>query len=628
MRKIIFITGVSGSGKTTIANLLSDQIGIPYIDADDYHCQESIDKMSAGQPLTDADRKLWLERLNDKAKNTNHLIIACSALKEKYRTQLSKDLQEEEFYFIHLQGTFELILERMQKRENHFMPESLLKSQFDSYENPVTGHFIDINQSKELIINQIAAIVEQKSKIGIIGLGVMGTSLARNIANKGYALSIFNRHVTGKEEDVAKNKKAKFSELSSSQAFDKLPEFVNSLASPRSILLMVNAGDPVDFVIKDLIPLLDAGDLIIDGGNSHYHDTQRRFETLQKEGLHFIGCGVSGGEQGALLGPSIMPGGDSKAYGQIRKILEHIAADAPSGGKCCAFIGKGGAGHFVKMVHNGIEYGEMQIIAEMYAILRYSLGYSTELIAQTFKEWASKGCNSYLLEITINILLEKDEKGQLILDQILDQAGNKGTGSWTTIAAAQLGVPIPTLTAALFARYQSAFKDERVENAKHFDSHIKKLALEPQQLMKLYQFSRIINHHQGLRLIKTASDKFEWNINLKSLLQVWSAGCIIRSELLVHIGNGADLVDFIHHAYFSKYFNENIQNIIECKSTVIKSGLPTPCISASLDYYNTFIQKETSANMIQAQRDYFGAHTFRLKDKPEQGPVHHNWQVL
>lgn len=626
MRKIIFITGVSGCGKTTIAELLSHRLNIPFIDADDYHSPESIQKMSAGLPLTDIDRKPWLERLNAKAANSNQLIIACSALKESYRTALSKGLVEGEFYFIHLQGSFELILGRMQKRTEHFMPQSLLKSQFDTYEKPSKGHIVDISPSIEIIVNQIQDIVTQKSAFGIIGLGVMGTSLARNIAKKGYSLSIFNRHLEGKEEDIAKTKKAQYEELSSTKPFDNLENFVQSLATPRSILLMVNAGAPVDYVIQDLLPFLQSGDLIIDGGNSHYADTQRRFETLQKEEIHFIGCGVSGGEQGALLGPSIMPGGDEKAYANVKKIMEDIAANAPSGGKCCALIGVGGAGHFVKMVHNGIEYGEMQLIAEVYSILRYSLNYKPELIANIFKQWASEGLSSYLLEITINILLEKNNEGQLILDQILDQAGNKGTGSWTTIAAAELGVPIPSLTAALFARYQSSFKKERVENAKIFTNNILNTNLDLVGLKNLYQLSRIMNHHQGICLIKAASDQFQWNINIKNLLKVWSAGCIIRSELLVPIGAAADLNDFIHHDYFSNFFNKNIQEIIACKSIVTTSGLPTPCISASLDYYNTLIQKETNANMIQAQRDYFGAHTFKLKSNPEGDSVHHIWE--
>lgn len=626
MRKIIFITGVSGCGKSTIASLLSDQLNIPFIDADDYHSKDNIQKMESGLPLDDHDRISWLEGLNEKATHSNQLIMACSALKESYRRQLSKRLDEEEYYFIHLQGSFDLIAERMQKREGHFMPESLLKSQFDSYEEPSQGHFIDISQTKKLIVHQIVDIVGQRSEIGIIGLGVMGTSLARNIAGKGHLLSIFNRHVQGKEEGVANAKKADYEELSSAKPFDDLAQFVQSLAKPRSIMLMVNAGAPVDAIIKELTPLLEPEDLIIDGGNSHYEDTQRRYDTLQKESIYFLGCGVSGGEQGALLGPSIMPGGDAKAYQSVQNILEDIAADAPSGGKCCALIGAGGAGHFVKMVHNGIEYGEMQLIAEVYSIFRESMGFDALEIADTFKQWAAEGISSYLLEITISILQEKNEQGDLILDKILDQAENKGTGSWTTIAAAQLGVPIPSLTAALFARYQSSFKQERVENAQHLNSHTTAVNLDPQQLKALYQFSRIMNHHQGIRLIQAASTTFDWHINLKSLLNVWSAGCIIRSELLEQIGAATISNEFIHNDHFARYLNENIQEIIKCKATVTASGLPTPCLSASVDYYNTLIQKETYANMIQAQRDYFGAHTFKWKDNPDGSSVHHNWE--
>ncbi len=626
MRKIIFITGVSGCGKTTIGQLLSEHIGIPFIDADDYHSAESIQKMKAGVPLTDSDRTPWLDALNEKAINSDQLIIACSALKESYRAALSESLSDDEYYYIHLQGSFDLILGRMRNRSDHFMPPSMLQSQFDTYEVPSQGHVISIDQSAQLIVNKIKDIVENKSEFGIIGLGVMGTSLARNIASKGYRLSIYNRHVDGQEEGVAIAKKAKYKELSSSNAFDNLEKFVQSLAVPRSIMIMVNAGDPVDAVIEELVPLLQDGDLIIDGGNSHYADTQRRFEDLQKKAIHYIGCGVSGGEQGALLGPSIMPGGEAAAYANVQKILEDIAADSPSGGKCCDLIGVGGAGHFVKMVHNGIEYGEMQLIAEVYSVLRYSMGYSTDLIASTFKQWSAEGCSSYLLEITINILVEKDDKDELILDQILDQAGNKGTGSWTTIAAAQLGVPIPTLTAALYARYQSSYKNERVENSKRFTNNVVKTNLDLEALRNLYQHSRIINHQQGISLIKAASEKFKWDINIKNLLHVWSAGCIIRSELLKRISDGSELSDFIHHDYFVDFFNSNIASIISCKSMLTSSGLPTPCLSASLDYYKTLIQNETNANMIQAQRDYFGAHTYKLKDNPDGPSVHHDWE--
>lgn len=626
MKKIIFITGVSGCGKTTIAQLLAQQIEVPFIDADDYHGPENIKKMSNGIPLTDADRKPWLERLNEKAKDANQLIIACSALKEKYREILAKGLAEKEHYFIHLQGSFELISNRMQARSDHFMPTSLLKSQFDSYEEPSKGNIVDVVEPKEEIVKKIQALVNNKSEFGLIGLGVMGTSLARNIAGKGHKLSIFNKNIPGHEKGVAAARKNQYEALSSALPFDDLKDFVQSLQTPRSIMLMITAGNPVDEIIQELVPLLQAGDLIMDGGNSHYLDTQRRFESLQEKDIHFIGCGVSGGEKGALNGPSIMPGGNAKAYENVRNLMEDIAADAPTGGKCCALIGVGGAGHFVKMVHNGIEYGEMQLIAEVFSVLRYSFGLHPDRIAHVFKGWAAEECDSYLLEITIKILGEKDHKGQLILDQILDQAGNKGTGSWTTIAAAELGIPIPTLTAALYARYQSSFKEERVTNSKWFSNNIQKTELDLTALKNLYQASRIMNHHQGISLIKAASDKFKWDINLKNLLKVWSSGCIIRSELLEKIRNASDFNDFIYHDHFISYFNKNIQEIIKCKSKVTASGLPTPCLSASVDYFITLIQQETNANMIQAQRDYFGAHTFKLKRNPSGESVHHKWE--
>lgn len=625
MQKIIFITGVSGSGKTTIGKLLAKDLDISFFDGDDFHSDHNVSKMNSGVPLTDEDRWGWLEAIRNKAFESKPAVFACSALKEKYRDLLIKGQSENDFHFVHLQGDKSLILERMQQRKGHFMPSSLLDSQFEAYENPNKGTILNIAQSPESLVQQIKKILSKKSEIGVVGLGVMGTSIARNIAKNGFALSIYNRHVDNVEVDVAKNKRSKFVELTDSQAFDDVPAFVESLATPRKILLMVNAGKAVDQMIEALTPHLSKDDIIIDGGNSHYRDTQDRYDHLKSQNIHFIGCGISGGEEGALKGPSMMPGAAKDAYSQVKEIFEKIAAHSPLGTSCCNYIGSGGAGHFVKMVHNGIEYGEMQLIAEFYAYLRYACNLSTLTIADLFSGWSKDGMDSYLLEITIDILRKKDENSNLVLDQILDKAGNKGTGAWTTIAAAELGVAIPTITAALFARYQSFFKSEREELSKKFEENQKHNSNTQDDLKQLYQLCRILNHRQGIELIKAASNKHDWNIDLNNLITVWTAGCIIRSSLLIDILKGLDEGDFIQSPHFVNYFKENLVPANKAYKNLSENFLPNPAIAASMEYFKSLVQANGNANLIQAQRDYFGAHTYKLKTDPDGPSQHHFW---
>lgn len=626
MQKTIFITGVSGSGKTTVGKLLAKQLSIAFFDGDDFHPDHNIEKMKNGFPLNDDDRWSWLEAIRQHAIDNKPAVIACSALKEKYRTQLTQGLNQSDYQFIHLKGKRSTILKRMQQRSGHFMPTTLLDSQFDTYEEPQSGHIINIEYSLEQILKNTLKMLNASSSIGIIGLGVMGTSIARNIGRNGYKLSLYNRHVDGKEENVAKNKVLEYDELSESLAFDEMATFVNSISLPRKILLMVNAGQAVDSVIADLIPYLDHNDIIIDGGNSNYKDTQRRYEQLKSKNIRFIGCGISGGEEGALLGPSMMPGSDKETYNEIKEVFETIAAKSPLGHACCSHIGIGGSGHFVKMVHNGIEYGEMQLIAECYSFLRFDCHLTPSRIADIFEEWKQAECDSYLLDITISILNTNDSKGILILDQIYDQAGNKGTGAWTTKAATELGVAIPTITAALFARYQSFFKQERVQLSDQLSwtNEIKK-ENSVDGLKELYQTCRIINHRQGLDLIKAASDKFNWNIDINKLLTVWSAGCIIRSSLLLKIQEESNDKDFLNSAYFKSYFETHKSKIKSSFSELVNSENPTPAISASVEYFKSLIQKSGSANLIQAQRDYFGAHTFKWTFDPDGPHIHYDW---
>ncbi|MCL4148087.1 UNVERIFIED_CONTAM: hypothetical protein GTU68_029617 [Idotea baltica] len=453
----------------------------------------------------------------------------------------------------------------------------------------------------------------------------MGKSLSRNIAGKGFSISVFNRHVDGSEVDVAKTFAAEHAEMNETLAFDDLKGFVESLAVPRKVFLMVNAGAAVDSVIGQLCEYLSQGDVIIDGGNSHYKDTERRFHDLKEKGIQYIGTGVSGGEEGALKGPSIMPGGSKEAFDLVAPILQSIAAKDSGGTDCCAFIGKGGSGHFVKMVHNGIEYAEMQFIAEVYAVLRYTMSKSPEEISSIFSEWLKTDMTSYLLEITADILREKEGE-KFLIDLILDKAGNKGTGSWTTIAACELGVAIPTLTAALFARYQSSQLDTRLKASEVYASANVDLELDLDILRQAYQLARIVNHHQGYDLIATASENYHWDINYSDLSRIWTNGCIIRSSLMEQISK-AELQE--GSILLNPQLNAEIlqtRNALNDLSVLLaKTQISAPCILSALSYLNGFTEKRSLAHIIQAQRDYFGAHTYERVDAPRGEKFHTNW---
>ena len=447
--RVIVILGVSGCGKTTVGRLLSARMGLAFYDADDFHPQANIDKMSRGLPLDDRDRELWLEILSGKLLEWSEregAILACSALREKYREKLSEKTGRIEW--VYLKGSFELILDRMKSRAGHYMGPGMLSSQFDALEEPAYGLVMDIDQTPEQITEQIISqlSMEKKSVFGVYGLGVMGRSLALNIADRGFRLSVFNR-AEGGEEQVVSDFMRKNQERDNVRGFTDLKAFVDSLEAPRSILLMIKAGPVVDRVMDQLLPLLSRGDVLIDVGNSHFSDTARRNQRAAELGIGFVGAGSSGGEEGARKGPSIMPGGDRKDYAQVAEVLEAIAARDRSGAPCCRYIGPGGSGHFVKMVHNGIEYVEMQLLAELYGLLRTRK--SNEEIAGLFESWNRGSLKSYLLEITVRIL-RKEENGEYLLDLILDKAGNKGTGSCSSKAAFDLGVPNTLMSSAVF----------------------------------------------------------------------------------------------------------------------------------------------------------------------------------
>jgi len=618
--------GVSGVGKSTIGELLSKELNIPFLDGDEYHPKENIAKMASGKPLNDQDRYGWLVTLNDLAKKQlegGSCVIVCSALKQKYREQLCQDI-EEQTKWIHLSGSFETIYNRVNSRKDHFMPSELLQSQFDTLEEPKNAITVDVKLLPEEIIDKINEELMAKSEFGLLGLGVMGKSLCRNLANNGFKISMFNRHVEGVEENVALDFKSDFPELISALPFDNLQEFVNSIQTPRKIMFMVNAGKTVDIVIEDLLPHLTEGDILIDGGNSNYNKTKERFEYLKSKNIHFIGTGVSGGEKGALKGPSIMPSGDEGAYRNVQAYLETIAAKDKNNQPCCTHIGPEGSGHFVKMVHNGIEYAEMQLLAEVFGILTVS-GKNPDEIADIFENWKDKA-DSYLLDITIDILRKKENNDWLV-NKILDKAGNKGTGNWATIATAQLGAPSTLIASALFARYTSFYKKDRVEANKIFNTNYDmNVDISSNDLLNTYQFARIMNHYQGFNLINQASKSYNWNLYLSEIARIWTAGCIIKSDLMIELVEAFKRTDSILK---DKTIIEQIKSLKPATNKVVShcilNELPISCLSESVNFFNGFKTGNSNANIIQAQRDYFGAHTYQRVDDVTGKFYHTNW---
>ena len=467
-----------------------------------------------------------------------------------------------------------------------------------------------------------------KQQIGVVGMAVMGRNLALNIESRGYSVSIFNRSSSKTDEVIALHPDKKLVPTYT------VEEFVNSLEKPRRILLMVKAGEATDKTIQSLLPHLDKGDILIDGGNTFFQDTIRRNEMLANSGINFIGTGVSGGEEGALKGPAIMPGGQKDAYDLVAPILEEIAAKADDGAPCVTYVGPNGAGHYVKMVHNGIEYGDMQLIAESYDILRRVGGLSVEETAEVFKSWNTGELDSYLIEITADILTKKDpETGKPMVEVIMDTAGNKGTGKWTSQSALDLGVPLPLITESVFARYISTLKEEREVASKEL-SPIKVLELsntEKQALIEsvrkgLY-FSKIMSYAQGFAQMRVASEEFDWNLNYGEIAKIFRAGCIIRAQFLQKITDAFERDPELKNLLLDKYFlyvTESYQEAVrEVVVTAVQAGIPVPTFSSALAYYDSYRSEVLPANLIQAQRDYFGAHTYNRVDKP--GVFHFEW---
>lgn len=467
------------------------------------------------------------------------------------------------------------------------------------------------------------------SNVGLIGLAVMGENLALNMESKGFTVSVFNRNFPGEEGVVDRfiNGRAKGKNFIGTHSIE---EFVNSIAKPRKIMMMVKAGSPVDELIEQLIPYLSPGDVVIDGGNSDFPDTERRVKYLESKGFYFVGSGVSGGEEGALNGPSIMPGGAVDAWPLVKDVLQGIAAKADDGAPCCQWMGKGGAGHFVKMVHNGIEYGDMQLITEAYAVLKHRKGLDNDALAGVFEKWNKGDLDSFLVEITAAILRYRDEDGTHLLDKIRDVAGQKGTGKWSAITALNENDPLTLITEAVYARLLSALADERKKASSIYaaptanDSLITETDVE----QALYA-AKLISYAQGFSLMSRASAHYEWELDYGSIASIWRKGCIIRSAFLNKITEAYRKNPSLENLLFDAFFQGKIETAMPSLRKVVAegalSGIALPSMSAALSYFDGLRTLHSAANLIQAQRDYFGAHTYERVDSEPGKFFHTDW---
>ena len=471
-------------------------------------------------------------------------------------------------------------------------------------------------------------IINKLSDIGLIGLAVMGENLALNMESKGFQVSVFNRSTEKVDNFLASGAKGK-----NIIGTHSIEELVGSLSSPRKVMLMIKAGGAVDEMIEKLIPLLSPGDVIIDGGNTHFPDTNRRTALVESKGLLYIGTGVSGGEEGALLGPSIMPGGSKAAWPIVKPVFQAIAAKVDGGTPCCDWVGENGAGHFVKMVHNGIEYGDMQLICEAYQIMRDLLHLSADEMHLIFKEWNKGELDSYLVEITRDILAFKDVDGNPLVDKILDTAGQKGTGKWTAVTALDLGIPLTLIGEAVFSRCLSAVKNERVQASKILHGPVPEFngdkAAFINDIKDALYASKIVSYAQGYALMQAAAVEYKWNLNYGGIALMWRGGCIIRSAFLGKIKEAFDNNPSIPNLLLDLFFKEKVEiaqkgwrNVV---AAAISNGIPVPAISSALGYFDGYRCEKLSANLLQAQRDYFGAHTYERTDKPRGEFFHTNW---
>ncbi len=464
-----------------------------------------------------------------------------------------------------------------------------------------------------------------KNNIAVIGLSVMGSNLALNIADNGYKVAVYNRTTSVMEEMIEKFPHENV------EGKKTLEELVNSLIKPRKFIIMVKAGNAVDAVIEQLLQYVEDGDIIIDGGNSFFKDTQRRYDYLKEKNIHFFGVGISGGEEGARRGPAMMPGGNEEAYKEIQPILEDISAKV-NNIPCCSYTSTGGAGHYVKMVHNGIEYGDMQLISEAYTILKHLGGFNNDELQKIFEKWNSEELESYLIEITANIFKVKDVDGDgYLVDKILDKSGQKGTGKWTTEQAVDLGIDISVISSSLNARYMSSFKDERINAEKVFGRKPFEIVNDRENLVKIVKESlfvaKIISYAQGFKLLQAAEKEYGWTFDYANIAKIFRGGCIIQAKLLQNIieayTKNPKLENLILDSFFKETIIKNQTSLREVVILAIKNSLPVTSLSNALTYLDIYTTANSGANLIQAQRDYFGAHTFERVDK--EGSFHYDW---
>ncbi|NLI53923.1 MAG: decarboxylating NADP(+)-dependent phosphogluconate dehydrogenase [Clostridiales bacterium] len=468
----------------------------------------------------------------------------------------------------------------------------------------------------------------KQADIGLIGLAVMGENLVMNMESKGFTVAVYNR--TTEKVDAFLSGRAKGKNVVGCHTLEELKA---ALKAPRKVMLMVKAGQPVDDYIESLLALLDPGDVIIDGGNSHFPDTIRRTAYVESKGLLYIGTGVSGGEEGALKGPSMMPGGSSAAWPLVKPIFQAICAKVDGDVPCCDWVGENGAGHFVKMVHNGIEYGDMQLICEAYQLMRDVLGMRAKEMSEVFAEWNRGELDSYLIEITRDILAYEDADGSAMVDNILDTAGQKGTGKWTAVAALDEGVPLTLIGEAVFSRCLSAMKDERVAAAKVFGQERQACGGDRQELVEAIRHalyaSKIVSYAQGYSLMRAAAKSYGWNLNYGGVALMWRGGCIIRSVFLGKIKEAFDHDPALSNLLLDPYFAETVRACVpawrKVVSAAVACGVPAPAMSAALSYFDGYTCERLPANLLQAQRDYFGAHTYERVDRPRGEFFHTNW---
>lgn len=469
----------------------------------------------------------------------------------------------------------------------------------------------------------------KKADIGLIGLAVMGENLALNMESKGFTVAVYNRSFPGEEGVVDRfvNGRGKGKNFIATHSIEEL---VDAVKRPRIIMMMIKAGAPVDEMIEQLLPHMSPGDVIIDGGNSDFHDTERRVKEVEAKGLYFVGSGISGGEEGALHGPSIMPGGSPEAWPIVKDILQSIAAKLDDDKPCCQWIGEGGAGHFVKMVHNGIEYGDMQLISEAYSLLKNRKGLNNDEMSVVFEEWNKGELDSFLIEITTNILRFRDEDGKPLLDKILDVAGQKGTGKWSAIAAMDENDPLTLITEAVYARMLSALSDEREKASGLYPEPVQLGEnLYVEEIRQALYAAKLISYAQGFSLIRRASERYGWKLDFGTIAQIWRKGCIVRSVFLQKITEAYRKNPELENLLFDDFFRTKIQSALPSWRKVVAegalSGVALPAMSSALSYFDGLRTQSSAANLIQAQRDYFGAHTYERTDRDRGIFFHTNW---